>query len=549
MNLKEKIKATNTVHKICSIVLIIISIFAIVVSALGFKDAWAIKTYMEKIDVQEQLDQLKMLKDGLKQIQENEKAYFDGAVEFDNGMKEYTEGKKELEDGKKQLAAGRKELAQGGRELSQGAKDLRAGQAEYDAGKRQLEEGARQIAAGKKELAEGKKQLAEGKKQLAEHKQEYEEGKQMIADSAKAFEFIEKNKDKQWFINMMSTDAMIKILNREMDLDIPLGTKNVPAYLLKMRDDGIAQLKEYEDGLVQVAEGEKQIAAGEKELAAGKAEYAAGLAALKAGKKELDQGYADYAAGQKQYAAGKKELADGEIQVADGEKQLADGEKQLADGKKQLAEFETGVAQIKDGLKEILALEPVYSIKKHEMRVKAPVNVLGEIDYIQYDNDGKAVLMHDKNSYITLGKANQIADAALKYAKDSEEDATKEIMSRVIGSLVFAITGILGMVAGIIGLFGRGHILAIITAIFGLGVTIYGGVNNFLDYAYPLENGAYSGDLQAITMIVFAIASIVIAAVLFKTKSPRGEKKGKRFGKKKNDEPASETLIVEEADL
>lgn len=104
--MKERFKSTPAIRKVCSAILIFISIFSILVGYLGFKDAWAIKTYMEKIDVQAQLDDLKKLKDGLKQIADNEKAYFGGAVEFDNGLKEYEAGKKEYEKGKKELAKG-----------------------------------------------------------------------------------------------------------------------------------------------------------------------------------------------------------------------------------------------------------------------------------------------------------------------------------------------------------------------------------------------------------------------------------------------------------
>ena len=81
--------------------------------------------------------------------------------------------------------------------------------------------------------------------------------------------------------------------------------------------DGKAQLKQYEDGLVQLAEAEKAIAAGEAQL------------------------------------------KDAEKQLAQGEVDLAAGGNKLADGKKQLNTFEDGCAQVAAGC-ELLMSQPAY---------------------------------------------------------------------------------------------------------------------------------------------------------------------------------------------
>ncbi|NLL62860.1 MAG: hypothetical protein GX241_01245 [Ruminococcaceae bacterium] len=499
MGIKEDLATAKDVHvlrRIFSLFLVLLAIISVAAAGIGLDQDFKVKAFLEETDVEQAKKDLTMLKDGIQELKDNEETYFAGIQEYTAGLAEFT-------DGQKQVAAGEIELAEGG-------KQLKAGQAEYDYYVKLLADGKKKIEEGEKLLADGKAELAAGEAELESHRQEYNEGKQMIEDSKEAFELIEKYKDKQWFVGMMSTDVMINILNREMGLDIPKGTKNVPAYLIKMRDDGIAQLKEFEDGERQVAEGKKMIADGEAELAAGKKEYNEGVAALAAGKQELDAGYAEYAAGEKL--------------IADGKKQLAEGEIQLTEGKSQLDMFSDGVRQVRDGLMEVLALETVYT-RSGVLKVKSPLYKYPDAKekLTKLDENGNPVKLHDDTDHIDLDLAAKISIASFEYLEDAGADAESELINRILLHGLLAIAGILTLIAGVIGFFGRGAGLTIFIAIFGFGLLIFGIHGNFFDYAYKLKSGVYVGDFQSIMVIVFALMTLNAAIVYWYTRLEEGK--------------------------
>ncbi len=525
-------------RRVLSALLALISAFAVIVAAIGVKDTLAVKSYLEETDTAEAIRQINTLKDGVQQLSDNEDAYFSGAEEYDAGVLDYEQGQKDL--------------AQGAKDLAQGKKDLVAGQAEYDAGvkelaagKKELADGAAQIKAGEAELAAGKKELAEGQKQIDENTQAYNEGKEQLAQIEPLMPYVDQYVEfrdnnlssiagfdtaQSWFA------AVVKPIANQAGLEVPDDVTDFPKYIQDMVADGKAQLKEYEDGLVALEEGKKQIAAGEAELAQAYKDYAAGEQQLKdgeaqlaAGKKELDQGYKDYAQGQKDYA--------------DGQVQLADGAQQLKDGAASLAEFEDGVQQIKDGLKELLGQAPVYS-KNGVLRVKGVEQALGYNDFTAKDG----VKMHNGETYIDLSKATAAANATLQYIDDSEVDATNEIVARIVLNGILLIAGILGLIAGIIGLKGKGTVLAIITAILSVIGTGYGFAKHFFDWAYTLKDGTYVGNLQSVTLILLAVVSVIAAIVFWPTRVKKDKAAAKASGAKAAKAKPAETKKAEKKD-
>lgn len=501
-------------RKVCSIILALVSAFSLIAAGIGIKQSLAIVNYLNQTDTAAVIKQLNTLNDGIGQLAANEDAYFSGAVEYDQGVKDYQQGQKDLADG--------------GQQLVQGRKDLIKGQKDYDDGVKQLAEGRKQVAQGEKDLAAGKKELADGQKQIDDNTQAYNEGKEQLAQIEPLMPYVDQyvqfrdgnlkslpgfDNAQEWFA------SVVRPIAKQADLDIPDDVTDLPKYIQDMVTDGKAQLKEYEDGLVALEEGKKQVAQGEKDLADGKKQLADGEKELAAGKVQLDQGYADYAKGQRDYA--------------DGQKQLADGAQQLKDGKASLAEFEDGVQQIKDGLKEVAAGMPAVTAKKGDVRVKSLAQRFGNnLDVTKLGDDGKPVTMHNGETYIDLAKAGEIGKESLQYVQDSTDDATQEMTNKIILYGILAITAILGLIAGIMGIWGRGNVLATITAVLSIVGLGWGIKNHFTDYAYTLADGVYKGTLQAVALIVLTVVSILAAIYYWPTRKKRVKKARKQAADK-----------------
>lgn len=506
MATKQNSAGIKPLRKVCAIILALVSAFALITAGLGLKDAFAIKDYLEQTDTAAIIKDLNTLNDGIGELAANEDAYFSGAVEYDQGVKDYQDGQQQLADGAKELAQGRK--------------DLIAGQKEYDDGVKALEEGRKQVADGEKELEAGRKELADGQKQIDDNTQAYNEGKEQLAQIEPLMPYVNQyvefrdgnlkalpgfDNAQEWFT------SVVRPVAKEAGLDIPDDVNDLPKYIQDMVTDGQAQLKEYEDGLVALEEGKKQLADGEAELAAGKKELADGEKQLAAGKVELDQGYADYAAGQKEYA--------------DGQQQLADGAQQLKDGLASLGEFEDGVVQVRDGLKEAAAGMPAVVAKKGDVRVKSLAQRFGNnLDVTKYDENGNLVTMHNGDSYIDLAKAGDIAKETLQYVQDSSDDATAELTNKIVLYGILAIAALLGLIAGILGIWGKGNVLATITAVLSVVGLGYGIKGKFFDYAYTLADGTYKGTLQSVALIILTVVAILAAIYFWPTRKKRVKK-------------------------
>ena len=268
---------------IISVCLIAASIFGLFAGVSSFSDIMNVKEYKEK-DAEEGLEAIETLNDGLDQLQEAEGTYLAGVDTYTAGLIAYSEGKTQLS----------------------------AGYAAYYAGKKQLEEGKAAYAAGKKQIADNTQAYNEGKATLAKieplmpYVNQYVEFRDGTIANLAGF-----SNAQAWFV------SVVRPIAAKQGLNIPADVTDLPAYVQQMVADGKAQLKQYEDGLVQLAEAEKAIAAGEAQL------------------------------------------RDAEKQLAQGENDLAAGGNQLADGKKQLNTFEDGCAQVAAGC-ELLLTQPAY---------------------------------------------------------------------------------------------------------------------------------------------------------------------------------------------
>ncbi len=187
---------------------------------------------------------------GLDQLQENEGTYLAGVDTYTAGLISYSEGKSTLS----------------------------AGYAAYYAGKKQLEEGKAAYAAGKKQIEDNTAAYNEGKATLAKieplmpYVNQYVEFRNGTISNLAGFSSAQA-----WFV------SVVRPIAAKQGLVIPDDVTDLPAYVQQMVADGKAQLKQYEDGLVQLAEAEKAIAAGE--------------AQLRDAEKQLAQGEVDLAAG------------------------------------------------------------------------------------------------------------------------------------------------------------------------------------------------------------------------------------------------------------
>ena len=65
----------------------------------------------------------------------------------------------------------------------------------------------------------------------------------------------------------------------------------------------------------------------------------------------------------------------------------------------------------------------------------------------------------------------------------------------------------------ILGLCGKGGAasLGVITAVLAVACNIFGACTRYYGYTYPLKDGTYSGTLQFIALIAFAVIAVVFA--------------------------------------
>ena len=455
----------KTTHKLVSILLALASIFGIIAGGLGIRDGLAVKDELTSGEG----DPVAQLTDGISQLKENETAYKDGVIQYKDGLVQLEDGAAQLADGEVQLADGKKQLKDGEAQLAQGYKD-------YAAGQKQLADGQKQIDANTAAYKEGKATLAKIEP-IIPYLNQYIAFRDGTIAKLPGFETAQ-----EWFM------SVVRPLMKKLGLfDIPKDVKDLPKYVTDMVKDGKAQLKQYEDGLKQLAEGKKALAAGKKQLQDGEAQLADGRKQVAQGEKDLAKGYDDY----------------------------ADGQKQLKEGRAQLKQFEDGMGQL-----QVLA-QKHYIRKDGTVVVASPADKLGkDFDYVKYNKDGSKIEMLDETkTYVDLDQATQVRDALATYVDDMTQNATKEIMGRLIMSALLVLGSIFGLIAALRGLLKtKGFVPGVIAAVAGLAALIGGIATKFNDYVFLLANGGATGKLQMAGIIVFALAACCFAIVTFFTR-------------------------------
>ena len=281
-----------------------------------------------------------------------------------------------------------------------------------------------------------------------------------------------------------AVQGLLSVLNRGENL-----TEQTVRYVIDMVAEGKAMLKQYEDGL--------------KELEAGKAELAAGEQQLAEAEKQLAQG-------EKDLAAGKKALEAGEGELAAGAKELADGAAQLETGRNDLEAFESGMALVDEYTMVCFKNEPIYR-HNGDMAVPGPEQRLGsDFDWKKYDENGNLMTLRTGEPYLDLDQCLVVCKSFRESVDHHVADVTHELYMRLGLYVALAVAAVLGIIGGILGLVGKkgAFVLGIITAVLAVGCNIFGLLTRYHGYTYPLKDGTYSGTLQIIAIITFALVAL-----------------------------------------
>ena len=439
---------------IISVCLIAASIFGLFAGVSSISDIMNVKEYKEE-DAKEGLDAIDTLNAGLDQLQENEGTYLAGVDTYTAGLISYSEGKSTLS----------------------------AGYAAYYAGKKQLEEGKAAYAAGKKQIEDNTAAYNEGKATLAKieplmpYVNQYVEFRDGTIANLGGFSSAQA-----WFVSVVRPIAASK------GLVIPDDVTDLPAYIQQMVADGKAQLKQYEDGLVQLAEAEKAIAAGEAQL------------------------------------------RDAEKQLAQGEVDLANGGNQLADGKKQLGVFEDGC--------ELLMSQPAYMNDEGNGDKKMCPSVADILKERYGDNfsiweldDNGEIRVVNGCQYLNLENCRAVGQAGKDYIEVYQTGAvTKEVMGRLGVVATMLLASVLGLIAGLFGILSvirisKGKIVTasvcgIISAVIAAAGNVIGMLTGYTGYTFACrygEAGAYTyeftGHTQFVAIVILAIVAILFAII------------------------------------
>lgn len=436
---------------VCSICLILACIFGLFACVAGMKDVLNIQAYKEQ-DAAEAHEGIDTARDGIKQLMENEDVYLDGVGTYEAGLIAYSQGKSQLNDG----------------------------YAQYYAGKQALEEGKAAYAAGKKQIEENTQAYNEGKEKLAKiepllpYLNQYVEFRDGNLASLPGF-----SNAQVWFM------TVVRPVAARMGLEIPDDVTDFPAYINQMVADGKAQLKQYEDGLAQLAAAEKTIAEGERKL------------------------------------------KEAEAQLAQGEKDLAAGGAQLADGDAQLSVYEGGQAQLAAGM-ELLREEMVACVSRDGRQTVPSLNeLLGEDFSLWVLNEDGSVKVERGCQFVDLENCALLCDKAEEYLTIQEADIKGELYPRIAMNLMMALAAVFGIIAGICGIVasisGRkktGFVCGVITAVLAVAANIVGLLNHYTDFVYQtrevvdgVKEYTYSGDTQLYALIILAVVAVIFCIV------------------------------------
>ena len=383
---------------ICSILLVCACVFGLFACVAGVKDILAIKEY-KLSDSDMAVEGIATARDGIKQLKENEQTYLDGVVTYEDGVVQLAEGQKMIDDNTQAYNEGKEKLA-----------------------------------------------TIEPLLPLIDTYQQFRNG--TIAnlpgfDTAQA-----------WFA------AMVKPLGAQLGLELPDDVTDLPAFIDEMVADGKVQLKQYEDGLVQLADGKAQLADGDKQLK----------------------------------------------QFEDGEKQLGEGMLQLMD--QMTASYTRSGEKVAPSLVDLLEDDFDIYLRDDNGNIKQARGCdLLDLDACSHECDVA-------EEYLDISGADVEGELYGRLAAFG---------MAAVGAIFGLIAGIFGMVASITGGVKTGKVGGIICAILAIGANVAGLIIGYHDYAYALRNVVstadvapedvvytYCGDLQ-----FYALIALLAAAILF----------------------------------
>ena len=467
----------KTFLAICSVLLVIASLFSFYAAGMGVKDCLDIKAYKEA-DAEE-ASVVDQLEEAIGMLKENEQAYLEGVKQYEEGVKQLEEGEKQYEEGKVTLANAKV--------------TYQNGLVQYADGQKQYADGLAQYKAGQELLSQNTEAYLEGKDQLSKI-----EPLMPLIDTYVGFRDLGlKNMPgfssaQEWFA------AQVKPMAADLGLELPDDVNDVPAYIQTMVSEGKAQLKEYEDGEAELKAAELQLKDAEQQL--------------------NDAAY--------QLTDGKRQIDEGEVQLVDAAKQLEDGKKQLAEGKETMKVFEDGLDQVDEYTMTCYKNEP---INRHngDLAVGGPEQRLGDgYTWDKLDKDGNVVYINE-HKYLDLDKCLEVCASFKDSVDDHVADVTRELTSRLVLYIMLALAGVCGLIGGICGLTasfsGRtkgvkaATVLGTISSILMLAGNAFGMVTRYYGYTYPLRYPdaagndvfEYSGTLQLEALVVMLVVVIM----------------------------------------
>ena len=579
---------------ILSICLIAASIFGIYAGVLGAKDALNIQKY-KTADGDAGLRQIEEeLLPGVDQLTENLSVYLDGVGQVADGKSQLAAGYAEYAAGQAQLAAGAQQLREGEAALAAGQAEIDANTEAYNKGK-ELEGTLNAVYGLISQWNDAKNAVVNGTTSLlnANPFDVLNLGSQTV----QAFVSLNERLFLSTARSLLSTDLITNTLG--MSISIPDDAETFPTWFMGFVEDARAQLKMYEDGLVQLAEGKAQ----------------------------LEAGYAEYANGQAQLAAGAAQLADGEAQLADGLAQLSvfeQGEITLAVGLTRLLTqpayennytgqvfydgdlfygdmvgqiFTNLLNSIQDPAGREVAANAIYSgfydttdpnlmgfprregdggdkvCKSVLDIVRESIPGFNPATDLWVKNDDGSIRTENGYPLVNLDVARTIANAGRTYIEDEQTGAvTSEVMGKVIAYVLLLVASVIGLIAGILGLIGKGAFagFGVVTCILGVAALVVTLIKKgFKGYAFAIAkdfeidadgiahtawpwghnvrdgvnaisgNQLFRGDLQLKAILIFAIVAFLFAIVALIAKKALKAAKAKKYSYTPKPAPAA----------
>ncbi len=527
---------------ILSLCLIAASIFGLFSGVAGMKDVLNIKDYKEA-DQESGLAAINdQLKPGIQQLSENYDTYMEGVDTFEAGKAAYA-------DGQAQLAAGEAQLADGYRQYNEGKQLIADNTQAYNEGKQKIA------------MLESYMPLIEGIAGAAQNVRNFNASLPVVGETIDTV----GGQLRAAVMNLLANSAAVSAISDMVGMDVggllasnPTDT-SICGNVVAMYYDGLAQLKQYEDGLAALADAEVQ-------------------------------------------------LADGERQLAEGRAQLADGAQQLADGEKQLAQFEEGQVTLAVGLCRLLSQpsyvnnyvgqvypadevpEPIFQslvgnieesdkdavrnaiypgfwdtyeqsewgfpVAEGEGDEVCPsvLSILRQDDYLGANfNPATDLFMQEnggimvRNGYpvVNLYVADKIADAGLAYINEYQGAAVmNEVIGKVVSYALMLLASVAGLLAGLFGifaLFGKGAgaaaVFGCISAISAIAAVVWTFIKGgFKGYAFGVTTGAenpwghiigdITGKQQLKAMVILAVVALLFWIVAHMVK--KAAKKAKK---------------------